>query len=96
MQDFGDENNSKELAFQAAITAVNQAASEQELDERVGSALSSLDGSAPSHAVRCSVSSTRFPNRTANLYYMLCIATSIPLTFQSSLECVHKLAALVY
>ena len=44
-QEFGIENSSREVAFQAAITAVNQAASEQELDERVGSALSSLDGS---------------------------------------------------
>ena len=45
VQEFDDENESKEVAFQAAIAAVNQAASEQELDERVGSALSSLDGS---------------------------------------------------
>lgn len=45
VQEFDRENGSKEAAFQAAITAVNQAASEQELDERVGSALTSLDGS---------------------------------------------------
>lgn len=44
VQEFGNENSSKEVAFQAAITAVNQAASEQELDERVGSGLHSLDG----------------------------------------------------
>ncbi|KAL3136899.1 hypothetical protein ABBQ32_006507 [Trebouxia sp. C0010 RCD-2024] len=42
-QEFSSENVSKETAFQAAITAVNQASSEQELDERVSSALSSLD-----------------------------------------------------
>lgn len=43
VQDFDSENASKEAAFQAAIIAVNQAASEQDLDERVGSTLSSLD-----------------------------------------------------
>lgn len=45
VQEFDRENGSKEAAFQAAITAVDQAASEQELDERVASALTSLDGS---------------------------------------------------
>ena len=47
MQEFSSENESKETAFQAAITAVHQASSEQELDERVSSALSSLDQSVP-------------------------------------------------
>lgn len=43
VQEFCSENDSKEMAFQAAITAVQQASSEQELDARVGSALSNLD-----------------------------------------------------
>lgn len=47
VQEFKSENESKETAFQAAITAVHQASSEQELDEHVGSALSSLDLSVP-------------------------------------------------
>ncbi len=34
---------SQETAFQAAVTAVQQAASEQELDERVSVALGDLD-----------------------------------------------------
>lgn len=50
VQEFDRENDSKEASFQAAITGVNQAASEQELDERVGSALTSLDGSVTSAA----------------------------------------------
>jgi len=42
-QEFVSGNMSKEAAFQSAVTAVQQAASEQELDERVTLALGNLD-----------------------------------------------------
>lgn len=47
VQEFNSANDSKEVAFEAAATAVQQAASEQELDERVATALSNLDMSVP-------------------------------------------------
>ena len=43
MQEFQSGNMSQETAFQDAVTAVQQAASEQELDERVSVALGDLD-----------------------------------------------------
>ena len=43
MQEFQSGNMSQETAFQDAVTAVQQAASEQELDERVSAALGGLD-----------------------------------------------------
>ena len=43
LQDFTHDDASKEAAFQEAVQAVQQAASEQELDEQVMTALGSLD-----------------------------------------------------
>ena len=53
MQSFASDNESKEAAFQAAVSAVQQAASEQELDERVAAALISLDSYGPPVPVCC-------------------------------------------
>lgn len=93
MQEFGNENKSKEVAFQAGMTAVNQAASEQELDERVGSALSSLDGSAlllplcsRTTAVLQYVQQLISTQDRSNLHLMLCGAVSLAHAFQTGLQ----------
>ena len=45
LQDFTHDDASKEAAFQEAVQSVQQAASEQQLDERVTTALGDLDRS---------------------------------------------------
>lgn len=75
VQEYERENASKEAAFQAAVTAVKQAASEQELDERVIVALTSLDLYDP-HILSSHSPCTLFPHSNCTASSSFCIAAS--------------------